>query len=196
MLLVVGATGVLGTEICSRLRALDCPVKALVRTGSPRAGALEALGVELVYGDLKNSASIETACRGVDRVITTANAMSSRRRGDSLKSVDRDGHLTLVRAAKDLARNGSQRSAMRMQPTKLTEAFIRRLVCEDKPIVVRDTTVTGLMITVHKHTKSYKVQRDLWVGERGRRRKAKTARHTLGTTQLQGRLAQCRISGN
>ena len=70
-----------------------------------------------------------------------------------------------------------------MQPTKLTEAFIRRLVYEDKPIVVRDTTVTGLMIAVHKRAKSYKVQRDLWVGERGRRRKAKAVRHTLGTTQ-------------
>jgi hypothetical protein len=27
------------------------------------------------------------------------------------------------------------------------------------------------------------VQRDLWVSERRRRRKAKTVRHTLGTTQ-------------
>ncbi len=70
-----------------------------------------------------------------------------------------------------------------MPPTKLTEAFIRRLVYMDKPIVVRDTTVTGLMIAVHKKTKSYKVQRDLWVGEHGRRRKVKTVRRTLGTTQ-------------
>ncbi len=68
-----------------------------------------------------------------------------------------------------------------MPPTKLTEAFIRRLVYEDKPIVVRDTTVTGLMVAVHKHTKSYKVQRDLWVGERGRRRKAKTVTAITGS---------------
>jgi integrase len=38
------------------------------------------------------------------------------------------------------------------------------------------------MIAVHKHTKSYKVQRDLWIGEYGRRRKVKTVRRTLGTT--------------
>ncbi len=69
-----------------------------------------------------------------------------------------------------------------MPPTKLTEAFIRRLVYDGKPIVVRDTEVRGLMIAVHKHTKSYKVQRDLWVGEYGRRRKVKTVRRTLGTT--------------
>jgi integrase len=69
-----------------------------------------------------------------------------------------------------------------MQPTKLTEAFIKKLVYDDRPVVVRDTVVKGLMVAVHKHTTSYKVQRDLWVGARGRRRKAKTVRHTLGTT--------------
>ncbi|MDH4037165.1 MAG: tyrosine-type recombinase/integrase [Candidatus Krumholzibacteria bacterium] len=69
-----------------------------------------------------------------------------------------------------------------MQPTRLTEAFIRQLAYEDKPVVVRDTIVKGLMVAVNKHSKSYKVQRDLWVGQRGRRRKTKTVRHTLGTT--------------
>lgn len=69
-----------------------------------------------------------------------------------------------------------------MQPTKLTEAFIRQLAFEGKPVVVRDTTVKGLMVAVNKQSKSYKVQRDLWVGQRGRRRKVKTVRHTLGTT--------------
>ena len=71
---------------------------------------------------------------------------------------------------------------MAIPPTKLTEAFIRNLTYEDKSFVVRDTIIKGLMIAVNKHSKSYKVQRDLWVGQRGRRRKAKTVRHTLGTT--------------
>ncbi len=72
---------------------------------------------------------------------------------------------------------------MAIRPTKLTEAFVRSLACENKPFVVRDTIIKGLVIAVNKHSKSYKVQRDLWVGQRGRRRKAKTVRHTLGTTQ-------------
>lgn len=58
-----------------------------------------------------------------------------------------------------------------MQPTKLTEAFISQLAYEDKPVVVRDTIVKGLMVAVNKHSKCYKVQRDLSVGQRGRRRK-------------------------
>ncbi|MFB3092285.1 MAG: Arm DNA-binding domain-containing protein, partial [Dehalococcoidia bacterium] len=79
--------------------------------------------------------------------------------------------------------HGSEKDlSMAIQPTKLTEAFIRNLTCEDKPFLVRDTMIKGLMIAVNKHSKSYKVQRDLWVGQRGRRRKAKTVRHTLGTT--------------
>jgi integrase len=48
---------------------------------------------------------------------------------------------------------------------------------------VRDTKVTGLMVAVNKHSKSYKVQRDLWEGQRGRRTLIKTVRHTLGTTE-------------
>ena len=71
---------------------------------------------------------------------------------------------------------------MAIPPTKLTEAFIRDLTYENISFLVRDTSIKGLMIAVNKHCKSYKVQRDLWVGQGGRRRKAKTVRHTLGTT--------------
>lgn len=67
-------------------------------------------------------------------------------------------------------------------PTRLTEAFIRGLAFEGRAYVVRDTKVTGLMVAVNKGSKSYKIQRDLWTGQRGRRRLEKTVRHTLGTT--------------
>lgn len=67
-------------------------------------------------------------------------------------------------------------------PRKLTETYISRLPFEDKPYAVRDTHTTGLMVSVNKASKSYKVQRDLWRGQLGRRRLVKTVRHTLGTT--------------
>jgi NADH dehydrogenase len=57
------------------------------------------MGVEIAYGDLKDPASIEEACRGVKYVVSTANSMMSRRRGDSFNAVDGDGHLGLVRSA-------------------------------------------------------------------------------------------------
>ena len=53
-----------------------------------------------------------------------------------------------------------------MKPQRLTETFVKGLVFKDKSFLVRDTRVKGLMIAVNKHGKSYKVQRDLWVGDR------------------------------
>lgn len=68
-------------------------------------------------------------------------------------------------------------------PEKLTEGLIRGLKFEGKATTVRDAKVTGLMVAVNKTGKSYKVQRDLWQGQRGRRKLVKTVRHTLGTTE-------------
>jgi integrase len=70
----------------------------------------------------------------------------------------------------------------RHPPRKLTEAFIKGLPLEETSYVVRDAKVTGLLVAVNKASKSYKVQRDLWRGQRGRRTLVKTVRHTLGTT--------------
>ncbi|MCZ6839565.1 MAG: hypothetical protein O7G13_09830, partial [Alphaproteobacteria bacterium] len=64
-------------------------------------------------------------------------------------------------------------------PTRLTERFIKGLIYKDRSYVVRDTHTTGLMVAVNKNSTSYKVQRDLWRGQRRRRRLIKTVRHTL-----------------
>jgi uncharacterized protein YbjT (DUF2867 family) len=79
MNLVVGSTGVLGTEVCRRLRQSGQPVRALVRSTSDLAkvNALRACGVEIVYGDLRDEASLRAACAGARCVISTASALSS-----------------------------------------------------------------------------------------------------------------------
>ena len=99
MNLVVGATGLLGMGICRRLRNDGKPVRALVRPHSAKAGSLRDIGADLVEGDLKDAASLDAACTRARTVISTANAIASRRRGDSLKTVDLDGQLALVAAA-------------------------------------------------------------------------------------------------
>src|SRR6185503_13946159 len=99
MILVVGATGLLGTEICKRLRSRESPTRALVRLDAPGEAAIRRLGIDVVHGDLKNRQSIGAACRGCSTVITTANSMSSRNRADSFESVDRDGTLNLLNEA-------------------------------------------------------------------------------------------------
>lgn len=72
MILVVGATGQLGTAVIRRLLAKQQPVRAFVRRTS-RYQHLEEAGVELAFGDLRDPESIEAACRGVKVVIATAN---------------------------------------------------------------------------------------------------------------------------
>lgn len=101
MILVVGATGMLGTEICQALRGRGLPTCAFVRPVSLREAALRAIGAEVRHGDLKDRLSLERACRGVSAVVTTANSASSRRAGDTLRTVDRDGQMALVSAARE-----------------------------------------------------------------------------------------------
>jgi uncharacterized protein YbjT (DUF2867 family) len=101
MVLVVGATGLVGNEICRRLARRGERVRALVRTTSSkeRVETLRSCGVEIRVGDLKDSDTINTICEGVDAVISTASSTISRQPGDSIESVDRAGQLALVKAA-------------------------------------------------------------------------------------------------
>jgi uncharacterized protein YbjT (DUF2867 family) len=102
MILVAGASGLLGSEICQRLRARGMVVRALVRqtADSGRLTALSEAGVNLCWGDLKEVDSLGDACHGVDVVISTASSTFSRQAGDSIETVDRQGQLSLIAAAR------------------------------------------------------------------------------------------------
>src|SRR5687768_15904350 len=102
MNLVVGSTGLLGTEICRLLAAEGKPVRALVRqTSDPtKVAQLESLRVEIVQGDLKDRSSLVAACRNVNAVISTASSTLSRTAGDSIQTVDLEGQINLIDAAK------------------------------------------------------------------------------------------------
>src|SRR6266850_2355122 len=101
MILVVGATGLLGAEICRLVTQRGNPLRALVRgTSNPdRVAHLKSIGAEQVRGDLKEQGSLDAACRGVSAVISTASSTMSRQEGDSIESVDRQGQLHLIEAA-------------------------------------------------------------------------------------------------
>ena len=98
MVLVVGATGVLGRLVVSELRAADRPVRAMTRT-APKAHGLRALGAEVVQGDLTDAASLARACAGASHVVASAHGMIGRGRYRS-EAVDDLGHRALVAAAR------------------------------------------------------------------------------------------------
>ena len=105
MILIAGATGHLGVEICGRLRERRQPVRALVRsTADPnRTHALRDMGVELFVGDLTDTMSVAAACQGVEAVINAASLILTPRSGNSsLQAVERDGALSLVEFARVL----------------------------------------------------------------------------------------------
>jgi len=100
--LVVGATGQLGRRVCRELVAAGKTVAGMVRSGADEARLepLLAAGVELVEGNLRDAASLERAFGGMTAVVSTASASLSHQSGDSIQSVDLDGQLRLIDAAK------------------------------------------------------------------------------------------------
>jgi uncharacterized protein YbjT (DUF2867 family) len=109
MILIVGATGILGGMITQRLLAEGKDVRILVRHDSPSeqmalkgmatsARSLIESGAQPVYGDLKDRATLDKACHGIETVITTAT--SAMRGGeDTVDTVDRQGNRNLIEAA-------------------------------------------------------------------------------------------------
>src|SRR5215813_309124 len=99
--LVVGATGVLGMEVCRQLAVAGKKVKGLVRTSSQKKkiNCLHELGVETVTGDMKDPQSLFQAFQNVDAIISTATSTISHQKGDSIETVDLAGQLSMTEAA-------------------------------------------------------------------------------------------------
>lgn len=98
MILIVGSTGQLGTVLVRRLAAQGERVRAFVRPTS-KSSRLRIPNVELAVGDLRDAASLDAACKGVDVVIATANTVAPS--GPySFASIEEEGYRNLVRAAK------------------------------------------------------------------------------------------------
>ncbi len=115
MILVVGASGQLGTLVVQQLRKQGRPVRALVRSGR---GVDALTGAELVHGDLREPAGLDAALDGVEAVVATANAVAPTRRGDSAAALAR-GYAGLVDRA---AAGGVRRFVLAsVQPSELDE---------------------------------------------------------------------------
>src|SRR5512136_951061 len=103
MNLVVGATGMVGTEVCRLLTAAGKPVRAFVRPTSDPAKVekLKGLGATVVLGDLRDGASFKAACQGADALITTASSMPfGYVPGENTPEItDQEGCMNLVAAA-------------------------------------------------------------------------------------------------
>jgi uncharacterized protein YbjT (DUF2867 family) len=94
-ILVVGATGQLGTAVVDRLAKAGARVRAFVRPASPRAFSTDR--VELAFGDLRERESLVAACAGMATVVATANAVVPRG-SSSFDEVEGTGYENLIDA--------------------------------------------------------------------------------------------------
>src|SRR3954471_22198882 len=94
MILVVGATGQLGSLVVRALRDRGRPVRALVRDPAA-AQDLAATGAELAEADLTGPATLDAALEGVSAIVATANVVAPTRTGDTAAALD-TGYAELI----------------------------------------------------------------------------------------------------
>jgi uncharacterized protein YbjT (DUF2867 family) len=98
MILIVGASGRLGSAVAQRLLAQGKQVRLMTRTPSNLVD-LKRQGAEVVSGDLRNPASLRNACQGVEQVLAAAHALVGK--GDNNPhTVDDEGNRHLIDAAR------------------------------------------------------------------------------------------------
>ncbi|MFK8183332.1 MAG: SDR family oxidoreductase [Phormidesmis sp.] len=96
-ILVVGATGHVGSQIVKALLRRGWPVRALVRKHDAVIHGAEG-NLDYAVGDLRDKESLERALQDIDIVVSTANSIIPAGKTLSVKSISEDGYENLISA--------------------------------------------------------------------------------------------------
>jgi NADH dehydrogenase len=128
MLLLTGATGLVGSTVLRRLVAEGTPVRCLVR--DPRRLGPLRVRVQIALGDLTDPPSFRNALRGVQTVVHLAAAIRDQRRG-SIEELNGIATWRMVEAAE---RQGVERfvffSALGASPHHRTRCLRAKALAE------------------------------------------------------------------
>ncbi|MDZ7336486.1 MAG: SDR family oxidoreductase [candidate division KSB1 bacterium] len=98
MILIVGATGNLGSAVAKSLLSEGKAVRAMTRTPE-KAEALKKLGAEVVMGDVRDRQSLDKACQGIEKIFAASHSFEGKDQS-SPQVVDGQGNRNLIDAAK------------------------------------------------------------------------------------------------
>lgn len=98
MIVVAGGTGRLGTLVVRRLRGRGLPVRVLTRDRA-RAAHLAGESVHVVVGDVRDPSSLAPAFADANVLVSCVQGFAGPG-GGSPASVDRDGNVNLIDAAR------------------------------------------------------------------------------------------------
>lgn len=125
--LVTGATGFIGRHLTERLATNGDWVRTLVRVGSDASG-LQALGIEIVRGDVRDPAAVARAAAGCERVYHLAGKTGRHRMGfREFATVNMAGTENVARAA---ARAGVRRLVLASSTSVYGNAIQNRAIDE------------------------------------------------------------------
>jgi uncharacterized protein YbjT (DUF2867 family) len=146
MLLLTGATGLVGSTVLRRLLAEGIPVRCLVR--DPRRLGPLRVRVQIALGDLADPPSFRNALRGVETVVHLAAAIRDQRRG-SIEELNGIATWRMVEAAQ---RQGVERfvffSALGASPHHRTRCLRAKALAEQavREAELRSTVVAPSII--------------------------------------------------
>lgn len=99
MILVTGATGLLGSEILKQFAQKNIPLKALYRSEERRSQVGSIQGVEWIAGDILNNLQLQDAMKGVSCVIHVAALVTFDNKSlDKLNEINVNGTANVVNA--------------------------------------------------------------------------------------------------
>jgi uncharacterized protein YbjT (DUF2867 family) len=127
VILVVGATGQLGSLVVRRLLEQGQDVRALVRSPGPATNALAAAGAHLALGDLRDRASLDRAVQGVRAIVATASVVAPSQSGDTHVAVEQQGYGNLVELAE---RAGVSRFVFASVPVTPLDDQVPQFACK------------------------------------------------------------------
>jgi nucleoside-diphosphate-sugar epimerase len=134
--LVTGATGLVGSNVCRLLIGRGDEARALVRPTADTAELAE-LGVELISGDVTDATSVKRAAAGCDGAVHCAAMLGGTSQDiDEFRAVNVDGTLNVLDAALPRTVVLSTTTFFAMDAHSLTEASPVAGVSTDDPYTI------------------------------------------------------------